>query len=72
MLFRSFGIGVVLWRRVGLGAVLGAIALVISGIAGYVAGWTDESDMWFAIVLGAMVLVRHQRNVRDAWAAFRA
>ena len=28
--------------------------------------------MWFAVVLGTLVLVRHQRNVRDAWAAFRA
>ena len=68
----AFGIGVAVWHRVGLGAVLGAAVLVVSGIVGFVAGWTDESDMWFAIVLGLMVLIRHQRNVRDAWTAFRS
>ena len=25
-----------------------------------------------AVVLGMLVLVRHQRNVREAWAAFRS
>ena len=25
--------------------------------------------MWFAVVLGMLVLVRHQRNLREAWAA---
>ena len=67
----AFGIGVAIWHRVGLGAVIGAIALVISGIAGWWLGWTDVTDMWFAIVLGALVLARHQRNVRDAWRAVR-
>jgi acyl phosphate:glycerol-3-phosphate acyltransferase len=65
----AFGIGVAVWHRVGLGAVLGAVALILSGILGWWIGWTDESDMWFAVVLGVLVLVRHQRNVRDAWAA---
>lgn len=68
----AFGIGVAIWHRVGLGAVLGAVALVASGIAGWALGWTDESDMWFAVVLGMLVLVRHQRNIRDAWGALRA
>lgn len=68
----AFGIGVALWHRVGLGAVLGAIALVASGIVGWAVGWTDESDMWFAVVLGVLVLVRHQRNIRDAWGALRS
>ena len=35
-------------------------------------GWIDVTDMWFAVVLGMLVLVRHQRNLRDAWAAFRS
>lgn len=67
----AFGIGVVVWHRVGLGAVLGAVALVLSGVVGWWAGWTDEADMWFAVVLGGLVLIRHQRNVRDAWRALR-
>ncbi|MEI6362530.1 MAG: glycerol-3-phosphate acyltransferase [Actinomycetes bacterium] len=68
----AFGIGLAIWHRVGLGAVLAAITLVVSGIAAHVLGWIDEADMWFAIVLGVMVLVRHQRNLRQAWAQFRA
>ena len=35
-------------------------------------GWADLADLWFAVVLGMLVLVRHQRNLRDAWAAFRS
>lgn len=31
----------------------------------------DEADMWFAIALAVIVLVRHQRNLRDAWARLR-
>ena len=67
----AFGIGVAIWRRVGLGAVLGAVVLIISGVVGWATGWTDESDMWFAVVMGVLVLARHQRNITDAWTAFR-
>lgn len=67
----AFGIGVAVWHRVGLGAVLGAIVLIVSGVVGFFTGLTDLSDMWFAVILGAMVLARHQRNVREAWSAFR-
>lgn len=68
----AFGIGVAVWHRIGLGAVLAAVVLIASGVIGWKAGWTDESDMWFAIILGALVLVRHQRNVRDAVRSLRA
>jgi glycerol-3-phosphate acyltransferase PlsY len=68
----AFGLGVAVWHRVGLGAVLGAVALIVIGIVGWTVGWTDESDMWFAVVLGMLVLFRHQRNIRDAWGSFRA
>lgn len=67
----AFGIGVLIWHRVGLGAVLGAVALLVSGIVGWWVGWTDAVDMVFAIVLSAMVLIRHQRNLREAWRQFR-
>lgn len=67
----AFGIGVAVWHRVGLGAVLGAVVLAVSGVVGWATGWTDEADMWFALVLAAMVLVRHQRNVREAWDSVR-
>ncbi len=67
----AFAVGVLVWHRVGLGAVLGAIALIVGGVLGWWVGWTDEADMWFAIVLGALVLVRHQRNLRQAWRSLR-
>lgn len=67
----AFGIGVAVWHRVGLGAVLGAVALVACGLGGWLTGLMDAADMWFAVVLGMVVLVRHQRNLREAWAAFR-
>lgn len=67
----AFGIGVLIWHRVGLGAVLGAIVLAISGVVGWWTRWTDQADMWFAVILAAIVLVRHQRNVREAWQQLR-
>jgi Co/Zn/Cd efflux system component len=48
------------------------VTLIVSGLAGWAAGWLDEADMWFAVVLGMLVLVRHQRNLREAWASFRS
>ena len=67
----AFGVGLAIWHRVGLGAVLGSVALIVSGLVGWALGWLDQADMWFAVVLGMLVLVRHQRNVRDAWRSFR-
>lgn len=67
----AFGIGVLIWRRVGLGAVLGAVVLAISGVVGWWAGWTDQADAWFAVILAAIVLARHERNVREAWRQLR-
>jgi acyl phosphate:glycerol-3-phosphate acyltransferase len=63
----AFGVGLAVWHRVGLGAVLGAVALAVCGVAGWFAGWLDWSDMSFAVVLAVLVLVRHQRNIREAW-----
>ena len=63
----AFGIGVALWHRVGIGAVMGAVTLIASGIVGWAVGWTDAADMWFAILLGALVLARHFGNLRRAF-----
>lgn len=67
----AFGIGVLLWHRVGLGAVLGAVVLAVSGVVGWWTGWTDQADAWFAVILAAIVLTRHERNVREAWRQLR-
>jgi glycerol-3-phosphate acyltransferase PlsY len=67
----AFGVGVAVFHRVGLGAVLGAIVLFVCGVIGYWTGWTNVTDMWFAVALSVIVLVRHERNLRDAWYLFR-
>lgn len=63
----AFAIGAAVWRRVGLGAVLGALVLVISGPIGWLMGWCDGTDAAFAVLLGAIVLARHRRNVQQSW-----
>lgn len=68
----GFGIGVALSRRVGIGAVVGAVVLIVSGVIGWATGWTDATDMWFAIVLGVLVLGRHIGNIRRAWQGLRS
>lgn len=64
----AFGVGVAIWRQVGLGAVLGAIVLAMSGIIAGFAGWVDPSDAVFAVALAAIVLSRHTGNLRRALA----
>ncbi|MFM7146381.1 MAG: glycerol-3-phosphate 1-O-acyltransferase PlsY [Actinomycetales bacterium] len=67
----AFAVGVVVWRRVGLGAVLGAVALAFSGPIGWVIGWCDGADAAFALGLAAVVLARHRRNVQQSWSERR-
>ena len=62
----AFGIGVAVWRQVGLGAVLGAAVLAISGVVAGIRGWVDPSDAVFAVALAAIVLSRHIGNLRRA------
>ena len=63
----GFGVGVAISRQVGIGAVVGAVVLLVSGSLGWVAGWMDAADAAFALILGALVLLRHQGNIRRAW-----
>lgn len=67
----GFGIGVAVSRRVGIGAVSGAVVLTLSGLIGYLLGWIDAADMAFAVVLGLLVVWRHVRNIRQAWQSLR-
>ena len=64
----AFGIGVAIWRQVGLGAALGAVVLALTGIIAWIAGWVDPSDGVFAVLLAALVLSRHIGNLRRALA----
>jgi acyl phosphate:glycerol-3-phosphate acyltransferase len=61
-----FLVGVKVFHRVGLGAVMAAVALAVSGVIGGIFGWFDPSDVAFSIILAAIVLWRHQRNIRAA------
>jgi glycerol-3-phosphate acyltransferase PlsY len=62
----TFGIGLAIWHRVGLGAALAAIVLALSGVVGWAAGLLDPSDAVFAVVMAGLVLGRHIGNVRRA------
>lgn len=63
----GFAVGLVIWRRVGLGAILGAGVLGVSGVVGLVLGLLDGQDAAFCVFLSAVVLVRHWRNMSGAW-----
>lgn len=62
----AFGIGVAIWRQVGLGAALSAVVLALTGVLAWIAGWADPSDGVFAVLLAALVLSRHIGNLRRA------
>lgn len=62
----TFGIGMAIWHRVGLGAALAAIMLAVSGVIGWAVGLLDLSDGVFAVLMAALVLGRHAGNIRRA------
>ena len=62
----AFGIGIAIWHRVGIGAALAAVVLAITGILFWLIGWADGSDLTFALLLAALVLARHIRNLKQA------
>jgi glycerol-3-phosphate acyltransferase PlsY len=62
----AFGIGIAIWHRVGIGAALAAVVLAITGILFWLIGWADGSDVTFALLLAALVLARHVRNLKQA------
>ena len=67
----SFGTAVGLTRQVGIGSVVGSLALVPTSIA----VWDGWADVGFAVGMSGIVLYRHRRNVRafvDHWKARRA
>lgn len=58
----AFGLVFALTRRMGIGAVAGAVVLVGLGI------WATDNtgERWFGIALGVVVIIRHQANIRAA------
>lgn len=59
----GFGIAYALSRRMGIGAVGGAIVLIGCGIAAAPV-WDDTI---YGVALGLLVIVRHSRNIAAAW-----
>ena len=67
----GFGATVALTRQVGIGSVVGSLALVPTSIV----LWDGWADVGFAVGMSGVVLYRHRRNVRafvDQWKAKRA
>jgi glycerol-3-phosphate acyltransferase PlsY len=64
----AFALGYLVTRRVGIGSVLGALALIACGL--WWAGSTDQRI--FALALGVLILIRHQGNVVQGWRDLRA
>jgi acyl phosphate:glycerol-3-phosphate acyltransferase len=58
-----FGLVVAVTRRMGLGAVAGALMLVPASVV----WWDGWSGVAFAVALTGIVVVRHRRNLADAW-----
>jgi glycerol-3-phosphate acyltransferase PlsY len=59
----AFGLVVLVTRRVGLGAVAGALTLVPTALLSHASDW----DVAFAVALTVLILLRHRTNLRDAW-----
>ncbi|HET7900764.1 MAG TPA: glycerol-3-phosphate 1-O-acyltransferase PlsY [Candidatus Nanopelagicales bacterium] len=58
----AFGVGYALTRRVGLSSVAAAVMLVPAAIWKH----TTDAQIWFAIALTVLVLVRHRKNLLAA------
>lgn len=64
----TFGLVVLATRRVGLGAVAGAVVLVPVAVLAHDEWW----QVGFAVAVAAVVVVRHGANLAAAWARLRA
>ncbi len=62
----GFLVGFALFRRIGIGAAFGAVVLIALGLAA-----PALDGKLFGIGLGALVLVRHGRNIAAAWQELR-
>lgn len=62
----GFALGYVVTRRMGLAAVVAAVVLIACGAVN-----TDPDVRLFGVLLGLLVIVRHWRNLADAWRGWR-
>lgn len=54
-------------RRMGIASVLGVVTLIPAAVVWH----TDSSEIVFAFALAALIVFRHQSNIRAAWQARR-
>ncbi|MGB8020549.1 MAG: glycerol-3-phosphate 1-O-acyltransferase PlsY [Candidatus Nanopelagicales bacterium] len=64
----AFGVTVAITRRVGIGSVVGGLALIPTTIV----DWESWADAAFAIGLSALIIYRHRRNVSQFWSEVRS
>ncbi len=61
-------VGYLIFKRAGLASVTGALALIVTALVDRT-GWELTT---FGVLIGALVIFRHQRNIRAAWVDWRA
>lgn len=62
-----FAIVFLIGRRTGVASVAGALALVVTALVDH-----DDLEMTiFGVLVGLLVIIRHQRNIRAAWVDWR-
>ncbi|MEI8083742.1 MAG: glycerol-3-phosphate acyltransferase, partial [Actinomycetes bacterium] len=55
-------------KRTGIASVAGAVALIVVALIDR----ENTLDTWFGVLVGMLVIVRHQRNIRAAIADLQA
>ncbi|MEI6623452.1 MAG: glycerol-3-phosphate 1-O-acyltransferase PlsY [Actinomycetes bacterium] len=63
-----FVIARLIGKRTGIASVAGAIALIVVALIDR----ENTLDTWFGVLVGLLVIVRHQRNIRAAIADLQA
>ncbi|MFA7265368.1 MAG: glycerol-3-phosphate 1-O-acyltransferase PlsY [Candidatus Nanopelagicales bacterium] len=63
----AFAVVFVIGKRTGIASVAGAVALIVTALVD-----RDDLEMTiFGVLVGLLVIVRHQRNLRAAWTDWR-
>lgn len=63
----AFAVVFVIGKRTGIASVAGALALIVTALVD-----RDDLEMTiFGVLVGLLVIVRHQRNIRAAWTDWR-
>lgn len=63
-----FAIAYLIVRNVGLASVAGALGLIVVALLDR----NSEPDTLFGVLIGLLIIVRHQRNIRAAFVDFRS